>query len=115
LPQEEKISHALSALLVAEVPEGSPLVEYKAALNFIVVAWNICLLDAERQSDAIHGFTTAIAGSNDAIGQAARGHIERLIARKQESFPLDDRTIVSWDVWFQGNSIRVSAAALAKS
>ena len=37
LPQEEKISHALSALLETEGAEGSSLAEYRAALAFIVI------------------------------------------------------------------------------
>jgi hypothetical protein len=115
LPQEEKISHALSVLLEAEVPEGSPLAEYKAALDFIVIGWGISLLDADKRFEALQDFAATIAGTDDAIRREALGHIERLIARKQALFPHDKRTIVSWDAGFHGDSVRVSAAALAPS
>lgn len=114
LPQEEKISHALTTLLTLAVPEDSPLAEYKAALNFVVLSWNISLLAPDEQSEALQKFPATRIGTTDAMRRAALNHIERLIARKQMLFPHDKRTILSWDVWFEGGNIRVSAAAICR-
>lgn len=115
LPQEEKISHALSALLETEVPEGSSLAEYRAALAFIVIAWNISLLEADKRSTALKDFAATIDGTDSALRREAMGGIERLIIRKRAMFPHDIRTVVSWEVRFQGAYVRVSAAALDPS
>lgn len=115
LPQEEKISHALSALLESEVSLGSALEEYRAALDFIVMAWNISLMEADNRSEALEEVAAAINCSNESIRREALGHIERLMSRKQALFPDDRRHVVSWEVRFQGAQVRVSAAALAPS
>lgn len=112
-PQEQKISGALSTLLEFEVAEGSPLAEYKAVLDFIVIAWNISLMNADERSDALRKFVATPDGADDAMRRAALGHLERPVARKLALFPHDQRTVVAWDVWFQGNSVRVSAAAMS--
>lgn len=52
-PEEEKISHALCMLLQEEIPDDSPLEEYRAALSVIVTAWNLSLLNAEKRSEAL--------------------------------------------------------------
>lgn len=113
LPQEEKISHALCELLESEVVTGAPLEEYQAALRFIVIAWNVSLLDAEERSEALQDLATTMKCEGGAMEREILGHVERLIVRKQVLFPHDQRTIVTSDVWLQGNTVRVSAAALA--
>ena len=115
LPQEEKISHALSALLESEVSDGSPLEEYRAALDFIVMAWNISLMEADNRYKALQEVAAAINCSDESIRREALSHIERLMSRKQALFPDDRRHVVSWEVRFQGAQVRVSAAALAPS
>jgi hypothetical protein len=113
LPQQEKISNALSVLLKSEVAEGSPLAEFRTALSFIVIAWNVSLLPADERSKALNDVIAAIDGSDEAIPGEAIGHINRLIARKQKLFPHDQRFIVSWEVRRQRDTVRITAAALA--
>jgi hypothetical protein len=114
LPQEEKISHALAALLAAEVPDGSPLDEYRAALDFIVLAWNISLLKADKQADALHQLAVAREGEEAALQREAVDQIERLIARKQAMFPHDKRFVAAAKVRFQGRDhLHVTGVALA--
>jgi hypothetical protein len=114
LPQEEKISHALAALLAAAVSEGSPLDEYRAALDFIVLAWNISLLDADKQADALHQLAIGSEGEEDAVQREALDQIDRLIARKQAMFPHDKRFVASAQVRFRGRDhLHVTAVAFA--
>ena len=114
LPQKEKISLALSELLQEEVAEDSPLEEYRAALSVIVTAWNLSLLDADRRSEALKDFTRIRKGEDGAVVREALSHVERLIAKKEALFPDDKRYVVSGTVRFQGNDLRVRAAALAE-
>lgn len=112
LPQEEKISQAMSVLLGFEVPEGSPLPVYKTALDLIVLSWNISLLDSDKQSEAVEEFTASIDLPNGAIRRQALDHIKKLIVRKNQFFPRDKRVILSWDVWLERDDVRISAAAI---
>lgn len=115
LPQEEKISHAMSVLLGFEVPEDSPLSVYKTALDLIVLSWNISLLDSDNQSEALEKFTASIGLANGAIRRQALDHMKKLIVRKKQLFPRDERVILSWDVWFERDDVRISAAAIYSS
>jgi hypothetical protein len=114
VPEEEKISRALSLLLESEVPQGSPLAEYKGVLACIVVAWNISLLDADTRAGEILSFIETLGEVEGATQRHLTGQIERLITRKQVLFPEDRRTILSWDLRFQGGYVRIAAAALAQ-
>lgn len=112
LPQEEKISNALSTILTAEVPEGAPLADYKTALDIIVIAWNISLLDADQHSSAIQKLITDIGMKDFTVNAEFQAHIKNLIIKKQLLFPHDNRVIVAWDVLFEGGNIRISASAV---
>ena len=113
LPQEEKISHALAALLTTEVPEGYPLDEYRAALDFIVLAWNISLLNAGEQAHALHQLAVPREGKEDALPREALDQIERLMARKQAMFPHDQRFVLAAEIQFRGSKLHVTGIASA--
>ena len=112
LPQEDKISNALSTLLMDEVPEGAPLAEYKTVLDLIVIAWNISLQDADKHSSAIQKMITDIGMKDATLNSEFQAHFRNLIIKKQAFFPHDNRAIIAWDVWFEGDKIRISASAL---
>lgn len=114
LPQKGKISLALSELLQEEVADDSPLEEYRAALSVIVTAWNLSLLDVDRRSEALKDFTRVRKGENGAVVREALNHVERLIVKKEALFPDDKRYVVSGTVRFQGDQLRVTAAALTE-
>jgi hypothetical protein len=114
LPLEQKISYALSRLLQAEVPDGSPLEDYQTALSIIATAWNLSLLDSEQRSAALKMLTPTRKGLDESYVREALGHIERIIARKQALFPDDKRHIVSWNARFQDDEVRVVAAAIER-
>ncbi len=113
-PEKEKISYALGKLLQEEVPDDSPLEEYRAALSVIVTAWNLSLLNAEKQSEALKDFTATRKGEDAAIVREALGHVERLIAKKQTLFAHDRRHVVSCNVRFENGEVRILAAAIIK-
>src|SRR5260370_38568402 len=79
LPQEEKISHALAVLLQAEVPDGSPLADYRAALDFIVLAWNLSLLGTDEGTAARRKLAMPPRGGGDAPPREAERAFERLV------------------------------------
>jgi hypothetical protein len=54
------------------------------------------------------------SGVVDAAQREAVRAVERLMHRKQAMFPDDRRQIMSWQARFQGDSVRVTAAALAE-
>ena len=114
-PEDEKISYALGTMLQDEVPDNSPLKEYRGALSVIVTAWNLSLLDAAKRSEALKDFTTPRKGVDPAIVREALGHVERLIAKKQALFPHDRRHVVSFNVRFENDEVRVLAAAILKA
>lgn len=96
LPQEEKISQALAALLTSEVPEGSPLNEYQAALGLIVIAWNISIQD--ESADMLNQLEAASGIGTPTQNQEILGLIDSLIAKKKAMFPHDKRVIFSAQV-----------------
>jgi hypothetical protein len=112
LPQEEKISHALCELLESEVPGNSPVEEYRAALQFIVIAWNMSLLDAGKRFQALQELAARIQAVDEVERRELLTDVERLIASKDALFPHDQRVVVSASVRFEGNEVRVTAAAL---
>jgi hypothetical protein len=112
LPQAEKISNALSELLGYEVSKDASLEEYKDALAFIVMAWNISLLNTSEQSTAIQKAVDSCGTADSSILRNLRIHLKRMISLKKSLFPHDKRLIVSSAVRFEGSSFGVTAAAL---
>ena len=94
-------------LLQAEVPDGSLLEEYRTALHFIIIAWNISLLDADTRAKKLQNLATSIAGVGE-TEQRVRllAAVERLIASKLALFPHNHRCVVSRAVRFQGDEVR---------
>ena len=112
---EGNISSALLALVETEVPYGAPLGDYRAALTFLAIAWNISLLSGSEQAQAIEEATATIKEKDADIRPMAAGIVARMIAQKQLLFPHDRRAIVSWDVELRGGKAHITAAALATS
>jgi hypothetical protein len=115
LPQEKKISNALHVLVNSELPSGSSLAAYQTAISHIAVAWNISLLPAAQQSDALQRLIASVPGLDEAKRREVTRNVERLIAKKQDLFPHDRRTILSWDVRLQENRLHISAAAISSA
>jgi hypothetical protein len=113
LPQEQKISNALTTLLQLEIFHDAPLAEYQAALSLIAIAWNISILPSQAREEALQHIVQEMAGSDEVLGRAARQHIANLMDKKETLFPHDRRCVVSWDVRFLGGNLRVTAGALA--
>lgn len=114
LAQQEKISHALSTLLKLEAPKVPPQEELQTILRFIVLAWNTSVLDADKQSDALADVIAKLGKGNAEVQHDLRAYLEELIAKKQALFPHDRRSVVSWDVTAEHNTLRITATALAR-
>jgi|GEM_PF-4585676 len=110
-PEGEKITYALITLLEAEVPKGSPIEVYKAALDLIAICWNMSALEGDERSKAIQVVTKSLVEADDTIRREAVDQLERLMARKLAHFPHDDRIILSWDVWLEGGQLGIVATA----
>ncbi len=113
LPQEQKISNALHVLVSSEVPAGLPVAGYQTAISHIATAWNISLLPAAQQSNAVRQLVASVPGLDEAKRRDVIDNLERLIAKKQDLFPDDRRTIVSWDARLQEDHLHISAAAIS--
>jgi hypothetical protein len=114
LPQHEKISNALAILLDSEMGKGARLAEYRKALELIAIAWNISLLPASERAEAIQKLSDLPPALAKALGRGAIPHIERLIARKLELFPSDNRWIVSFEANFREDYLHITAAAFSR-
>ncbi len=113
LPQEKKISNALRVLVSSEVPAGLSLAVYQTAISHIAAAWNISLLPAAQQPNAVRQLVLSVPGLDEAKRRDVIQNLERLIAKKQNLFPDDCRTIVSWDARLQEDRLHISAAAIS--
>ena len=113
LPREQKISNALHVLVSSEVPAGSSLAVYQTAISYIAAAWNISLLPAAQQSNAVRQLVASVPGLNEAKRRDVIHDLNRLIAKKQDLFPDDRRTVVSWDARLQEDHLHISAAAIS--
>lgn len=112
LPQAQKISNGLSAILHSEVPQGAPLEAYQAALSYIVLAWNLSLLLPEERLTALEQCAPFIADLDDVARSEFVMQVEKLIAKKLKMFPDDKRYVITWDVQFTGGCCRVTAGGL---
>ncbi len=114
LPQEEKISHALSLLLESEVEPSASINSFEMMLTLIVIAWNVSLLERATRTSKLREHVDNFENMEESVKQDLIQQIEWLIVRKEVLFPKDQRMIVSWDVRKEGSIVRVSAAALTK-
>jgi hypothetical protein len=113
LPEAEKISNAISAILHSEADEDCSLDDYRERANAIVLAWNACLMSTEQQADVFRGLAEFVEKTNPFGTPAAQAELRRLMEKKQAMFPDDRRFIVSHEVEFVGSKVHVTAAALS--
>lgn len=113
LPDEQKISNALSKILASEVEGRISLEEYRHHANAIVLAWNLTLLPPEEQAATLTKLEAFAAAGSGGSGKDAVALVKRLMQKKLATFPDDRRYIVSHDVQFVGDSVHVTAAALS--
>jgi hypothetical protein len=112
LRQEQKISHALMALLNATVPEDSSLAEKKTALDLICLAWNISLMDADEHPETLQEVGVRLVKDDETRRAELLGHLQKMIDRKRILFPSDRRTVVSWQLDLRDGYLSISAAGV---
>lgn len=113
LPDEQKISYALSKLLASEVTDQIPLEEYRQHATAIVMAWNLTLRPPQEQTTTLKRLEAFAAAGSGGSGKDAVALVEHLMQKKLAMFPDDKRFIVSHDVQFIGDRAHVTAAALS--
>lgn len=113
LPQEQKISNAISKILDSETEPDWPLEEFRHRANAIVLAWNVSLLPQEDQANTLKNLGDFVKKTDQSGAPAAQAELMRLIEKKQAMFPADKRYIVSHDVQFVGKKVHVTAAAVS--
>jgi hypothetical protein len=113
LPQEQKISNAISKILDSEIAGKASQDEYRIRVNAIVFAWNISLLPPESQATTLKSLGQFVEKKDPLGVAAAQAELLRLIEKKQAMFPGDKRFIVSHDVQFVGTKVHVTAAAVS--
>lgn len=110
LPQAEKISNALSVMIDGEVPMDASFSEYEYVLKFIVFAWNLSILDAEKRAEEMERLFNQIDFPD---ANQVRDMIEKLIIRKEAFFPNDKRYILSCDAVQGPQCFGIKAAAVS--
>jgi hypothetical protein len=95
--------------LIAPYRDGGFAERYEMLIGAAATAWNLSLLpEAERPEALRQSFRRAKV--RDVEGMAAV--IVTLMRRKEQLFPDDDRTIVSWEVSESGGQCHVTVASL---
>jgi hypothetical protein len=113
LPQAQKISNAISAILHSEADEGWSLDDYREQANAIVLAWNACLMSQDQQANVLQGLAEFVEKTDPSGVPAGQAELRRLMEKKRAMFPDDNRFIVSHDVQFIGSTVHVTDAALS--
>jgi len=116
LPQEQKISNAISEILDAEINEHASLEDYRACVNSIVMAWNMTLMPPELQEKQFKALETYVCshskGDVEKDLASVLALVRRLMQQKETLFPDDKRFIVSHDCQFISGKVHITAAAL---
>jgi|CXWL01.1.fsa_nt_gi hypothetical protein len=111
LPQEQKISHALTVILQATIQEDADFEDYKKLLGLIVIAWNLSTLDREIRAQELLKIATKIFSEHANTGSML---IQALIDKKQELFPDDHRFITNYSITPSGDGeLYINAAIMA--
>lgn len=109
-PKEDlRLSERLVDLIAPFREDGIPSERYEMLIGAAATAWNLSLLpEAERPEALRQSFRHAKV--RDVAGVAEV--IVTLMRRKQDLFPADQRTIVSWEVSESDGQCHVSVASL---
>ena len=104
-----RLSERLVDLIAPYREEGLTSRRYEMLIGAAATAWNLSLLpEAERPAALRRAFRKAKVTDVEAPAEV----IVTLMRRKEQLFPHDHRTIVSWEVSESGDQCHVSVASL---
>jgi hypothetical protein len=111
LPKDDlRLSERLVDLIAPYREQGLTSQRYELLIGAAATAWNLSLLpEAERPEALRRAFRNAKVTDLEAAAEV----IVTLMRRKEQLFPHDRRTILSWEVSELGNQFHVSVASLA--
>jgi hypothetical protein len=110
LPKDDlRLSERLVDLIAPYREQGLTSQRYEMLIGAAATAWNLSLLpEAERPEALRRAFRNAKVRDLEAAAEV----IVTLMRRKEQLFPHDHRTIVSWEVSESGGQCHVSVASL---
>ena len=111
-PKEDlRLSERLVDLIAPYREEGSTPDRYEMLIGAAATAWNLSLLsEAERPEALRQSFRRAKVRDVEGAAEV----IVTLMRRKEQLFPDDHRTILSWEVSESGGQCHVSVASLVE-
>jgi hypothetical protein len=104
-----RLSERLVDLIAPYREEGLTSQRYEMLIGAAATAWNLSLLPEAERPEALR---RAFRKANVREVEAAAEVIVKLMRRKEQLFPDDNRTIVSWEVSESGDQCHVSVASL---
>ena len=104
-----RLSERLVDLIAPYREEGLTSQRYETLIGAAATAWNLSLLPEAERPAALRG---AFRKAEIRDVEAAAEVIVTLMRRKEQLFPHDNRTIVSWEVSESGDQCHVSIASL---
>lgn len=109
-PKEDlRLSERLVDLIAPYREEGLSSGRYEQLIGAAATAWNLSLLSDGERPDALRdAFRNAKVRDIEAVAEV----IVTLMRRKEELFPDDRRTIVSWEVSESDGQYHVAVASL---
>lgn len=109
-PKEDlRLSERLVDLIAPYRDDGFTPARYEMLIGAAATAWNLSLLsEAERPEALRQSFRRAKIRDIEAVAEV----IVTLMRRKEQLFPDDDRTIVSWEVYESAGQCHVTVASL---
>jgi hypothetical protein len=109
-PKEDpRLSERLVDLIAPYREDGLTSERYEMLIGAAATAWNLSLLpEAERPEALGQSFRRARVRDVEGVAEV----IVTLMRRKEQLFPNDDRTIVTWEVSESGGQCHVTVASL---
>jgi hypothetical protein len=109
-PKEDlRLSERLVDLIAPYLDGGFAAERYEMLIGAAATAWNLSLLpEAERPVALRQSFRRVKVRDVEGMAEV----IVTLMRRKEQLFPDDDRTIVSWEVSESGGQCHVTVASL---
>ena len=111
-PKEDlRVSERLADLIAPYREDACTLDRYERLLGVAVAAWNLSLLpEAERPEALRQSFRREKVRHWEGVAEV----IGTLMRRKEQLFPDDPRTILSWEVSDSGGEFHLSVASLVE-
>ena len=111
-PKEDlRVSERLVDLIAPYREDGCTPERYEMLIGAAATAWNLSLLsEAERPEALRQSLRRAKVRDEEGVAEV----IVTLMRRKEQLFPDDHRTIVSWEVSTSGGQCHVTVASLVE-